>query len=286
MGRARREGYSPPPTDYANANDSHLSERYSAKEFIKYYQGLVYGAGEGEKALIFASLENIAKLGEATKTILSDATFNTVPKMVIVKEKPYQILIVYAEYNGHVFPILKAIMNRKTRTAYDSVYCKLKELLPDSVKPSLVVTDYEQALQGAMAAVFPEARIVGCWFHYSQVRSILYHLLATSCQLKYLHLQAVFKNMTHLGLLPTFRENQAFTLWLELCMALPLLPEHDIEEAWNELKTMPVADVPAQPFRKFKSYITKTWIQQRLHVLSVYGQVREIIFIYWQLVAN
>ena len=78
MGRARREGYPPPPTDYENANDSLLSERYSAKEFTKYYQGLVYGAGEGEKALIFASLENIAKLGEATKTILSDATFNTV----------------------------------------------------------------------------------------------------------------------------------------------------------------------------------------------------------------
>ena len=93
MGRARREGYPPPPTDYENANDSLLSERYSAKEFTKYYQGLVYGAGEGEKALIFASLENIAKLGEVTKTILYDATFNTVPKMVIVKEKPYQIPI-------------------------------------------------------------------------------------------------------------------------------------------------------------------------------------------------
>ena len=69
-------------------------------------------------------------------------------------------------------------------------------------------------------------------------------------------------------------------------MALPLLPEHDIVEAWNELKTMPVPDVPAQPFRKFKSYITKTWIEQRLNVLSVYGQVNEIILIYWQLVAN
>ena len=90
-------------------------------------------------------------------------------------------------------------------------------------------------------------------------------------------LQAVFKNMTHLGLLPTFRENQAFTLWLELCMALPLLPEHDIEEAWNELKTMPLPDMPIQAFSKFKAYITKTWIQQRLNVLSVYGQVRVLI---------
>ena len=49
------------PTEYENANDSLLSERYSAKEFTKYYQGLVYGAGEGEKALIFASLEKSLK---------------------------------------------------------------------------------------------------------------------------------------------------------------------------------------------------------------------------------
>lgn len=60
-------------------------------------------------------------------------------------------------------------MTRKTRTAYDAVYSKLKELLPDTVEPELVVTDYEQGLQGAMAAIFPQARIVGCWFHYSQV---------------------------------------------------------------------------------------------------------------------
>ena len=99
------------------------------------------------------------------------------------------------------------------------------------------------------------------------------HMLTASCQRKnVLFLQAVFKNMTHMGLLPTFRENHAFTLWLELCMAIPLLPEHDIEEAWNELKTMPVPDVPKKLFLKLKKYITKTWIQQRLNVLSVHGQ--------------
>lgn len=96
MGRSRREGYPPPPTDCESANLSFLSDRYSGKEFSKYYQGLVCGTGEGEKALVFASRDNISKLGEHTKTILSDGTFHTVPK--IVKEKLYQILIVYAEY--------------------------------------------------------------------------------------------------------------------------------------------------------------------------------------------
>ena len=37
----------------------------------------------------------------------------------------------------------------------------------------------------------------------------------------------------------------------------------------------PVSNMPRGtmgPWRKLKSYINKTWIQQRLHVLSVFGQ--------------
>ena len=32
------------------------------------------------------------------------------------------------------------------------------------------MSDYENALQGALADIFPEADILGCWFHFSQVR--------------------------------------------------------------------------------------------------------------------
>ena len=55
--------------------------------------------------------------------------------------------------------------------------------------------------------------------------------------------------MSHLGLILKFRENQAFTLWLELTMALPLLPKEDIETAWNELNSMTVPDMPSEQFR-------------------------------------
>ena len=35
------------------------------------------------------------------------------------------------------------------------------------------MSDYEQALQGALANLFPEADVLGCWFHYSQVSELL-----------------------------------------------------------------------------------------------------------------
>ena len=44
----------------------------------KYYRGLINGAGDQEKALIFASERNLAKVGSHTKTILADGTFYSV----------------------------------------------------------------------------------------------------------------------------------------------------------------------------------------------------------------
>ena len=55
-------------------------------------------------------------------------------------------------------------------------------------------------------------------------------------------------------------------------MAVPLLPEDKIVDAWSELKIYPIPDAPAVPLAKFKRYLEKTWIVQRLGVLSVFGQ--------------
>ena len=64
-------------------------------------------------------------------------------------------------------------------------------------------------------------------------------------------------------------------MWVQLVMAMPLLPQDRIVEAWNQLKIYPVSNMPRGTmglWRKLKSYINKTWIQQHLHVLSVFGQ--------------
>ena len=55
-------------------------------------------------------------------------------------------------------------------------------------------------------------------------------------------------------------------------MAVPLLPEDKIVDAWSDLKIYPIPDAPAVPLAKFKRYLEKTWIVQRLGVLSVFGQ--------------
>ena len=133
---------------------------------------------------------------------------------------------------------------------YDVVYARLKELIPVTVEPEMIMSDFEIALQEGLAQVFPSAQILGCWFHFSQV-SIEFQLLTTSCQLQFDFIfQNVFKYMAHVGLTKAFRTNDAFKVWMKLTMALPLLPKEDITVVWNELKHQPIPGLlSSQPFR-------------------------------------
>ena len=223
----------------------------------------------------FIFSENLAKLGIHTKLSQCDGTFRTAPSTTIGRF--YQNLMLHFKFEGHVLPFFKAIMTGKSGPLYKVVFHKMKEELPESVKIETCMCDFEPALQNGLQEIFPDAIITGCWFHYSQVSKLelLYFCWQQCCQLYKLHFQCIFKHTVHFGLKACFVECEEFTVWVQLVMALPLLPQDRIVEAWSQLKIYPIPNMPngtLGPWRKLKSYINKTWIQQRLHVLSVFGQ--------------
>ena len=131
-------------------------------------------------------LGNLSKLGPETKVFWADGTFRTAPALRD-NTHMYQLLRVYSDYKGKTFPIFQAIMSGKSKSLYDVVYARLKELLPETVEPEMIMTDYEIALQGGLSDIFPSAQVLGCWFHFSQVSNekliIIIMLLVTSYQL-------------------------------------------------------------------------------------------------------
>ena len=124
MQRQRRENFPPPPLNAEEAHEFLTSVRYSSQNFAKYYQGLVRGSQDNETALTFAHEGNLSKLGPETKVLWGDGTFRTAPALRDNKHE-YQILRVYGEYKSYTFPIFQAIMNKKSKSLYDSVYSKL-----------------------------------------------------------------------------------------------------------------------------------------------------------------
>ena len=83
---------------------------------------------------------------------MCDGTFKTAPSTSDNKHF-YQNLILYAKYGDHVLPFMKAIMTGKCRPLYDKTFQKMKEHLPSSVNPETVMSDYEQAIQGALSDI-------------------------------------------------------------------------------------------------------------------------------------
>jgi len=72
---------------------------------------------------------------------------------------------------------LYAILNRQTENVYIRLWQFLRRDLPFDIfdwENLQIVTDFETAMRNAVRRVLPECRLVGCWFHFSQVCILLY----------------------------------------------------------------------------------------------------------------
>lgn len=59
-------------------------------------------------------------------------------------------------------------MTHRVTEAYAAMFQELKKLIP-SLAPTHIMSDFEEAERNACRKAFPEAKILGCYFHYAQV---------------------------------------------------------------------------------------------------------------------
>lgn len=69
-------------------------------------------------------------------------------------------------------PLIRILMSRKTERAYKDVLQVIKKEIAPNMKFSSIIGDYELALRNAIEAVYPEVKLLGCWFHFNQVSYI------------------------------------------------------------------------------------------------------------------
>ena len=61
------------------------------------------------------------------------------------------------------------LMERRTKEAYCAVWKFIKKTFPN-FHPAAAMSDFEEALRNSLEEEFPGTKILGCHFHYSQVR--------------------------------------------------------------------------------------------------------------------
>lgn len=132
-------------------------------------------------------------------------------------------------------------MIRKTSAAYAAVFKYIEENIC-KLNPTSFMTDYECAMRNGLRAVYPNAKLHACWFHYTQ-----------AVRRKSSKIPNFFKELAKHEYL-----NRIYHKFL----ALPLLPQHEIMNAYSMLKMAIECRSETNIFEEFLQYFSKQWLQR------------------------
>lgn len=143
-------------------------------------------------------------------------------------------------HSFQAFPFAFVLMSKKSRIAYEHVF-RFIEHNVFSLKGKSFTTDYEVAMRLALQTVYPNTRMVACWFHFTQ---------------------AVKRKASKIDDFVKFLRSdaEASTLYHKM-QCLPLLPAKEIQSAFIALKTAANA-VDKSKFRDFMKYYEAQWLKK------------------------
>lgn len=131
-------------------------------------------------------------------------------------------------------------MTRKTEACYIHLFEYIDEYIM-KLMPASFMTDFERAMRNALKKVWPLVDLFTCWFHYCQ---------------------AIKK---HSSQIPEFMgilrgEPSTLKTYYEI-MCLPLLPSHQIQDAYNEIK-LEATTRYGELYSKFMRYVESQWLKK------------------------
>lgn len=183
----------------------------------------------GKRLLIYVS-PTAAKMFQRAKLILGDGTFKVV-------KKPFsQLYTLHADLGSTrnrkiIVPLAFAILPDKSQETYTTFLTILKEKLP-LWNPTFFKIDFEIAMYKAIKATFPDAKISGCSFHYSE---------------------AIKRKTKKLKL----KKHKFVTL----CKSLAQLPPQLIPEGWLSVQSLIPDTANGQ---KFVDYFISQWMSNNV----------------------
>lgn len=233
MYKRRRLAQPALPTTTAEADNIVRDSRYAQINGELFYRG-VADAHDNGSALLFASEQQLELLKSAGQ-VYFDATFKVVPALY------YQLFTIFAPHADATFPVLYALMTRKTQALYRAVFEMLKALVPDFA-PTLAMADFEDAPVSAFQEVFGNVAVAGCWFHYAQ---------------------AIVKRLQKAGLKEAYQRQNDVKDTVQCLICLPLLPGREIEQALYEVRAAISSDVErTHQLQQLVAYVKRQWIDK------------------------
>ena len=187
----------------------------------------------GQTTLIFYSVEMMTFLSEATN-IQFDGTFLTVPILFV------QLWTFFVAVGRHTMPIIHCLMTSKSQELYSAIFKDLVAYVPQ-FQPIASMSGWEPADRNAFKESYPQMKVYGCWFHFTQRN---------------------WAKTQKLGLSQIFKNNFHISKFIRQLMAIPFLPAPLIAPTFTliEVPVLPNEDMPR--LEKLKKYFKKRWLNQ------------------------
>jgi hypothetical protein len=141
-----------------------------------------------------------------------DGTFKTVPT---VFRQLYTIHAPVGGENSRILPLVYSLITSKSEEIYKSLFEELVDFAAENgltLRPSIILTDFELASINASRHVFSNVENKGCFFHLGQ---------------------SVWRKIQSCGLATRYGNDEQFSLMLRHLFALAFLPPEEIPAAFD-----------------------------------------------------
>ena len=196
---------------------------------------------DGVRIIILSSRKMLTLL-KAAEYWFCDGTYK------VVRKPFYQLWSIHVFIqSGHSMkqiPVAFVLMSHRRQKDYETVLYHLRRKV-GSFNIQRVVLDFEAAAWQAFRSYMPHVTVKGCMFHFTQ---------------------AIFRKVQLQGLQASYNEKSDVYRLCKSLMALPMLPELVIVEAFEALiENVYTAHIEADNrVQHLVEYVRKTWIESRL----------------------
>ncbi|CAF1277492.1 unnamed protein product [Rotaria sp. Silwood1] len=163
-----------------------------------------------QRIILFESHEQLKMLFSA-EVILMDGTFSACPKIFD------QIYTIHCIKYKQSFPCVFGLLPNRHKNIYSFLFHELRYAalqMKLDFSPKIVMSDFESGLASAVKSEFTTAKHSFCFFHFTQ---------------------AIYRNIQQLGLSSMYNDGGNVKSFCRKLMALALLPETVIEDAYDDL---------------------------------------------------
>lgn len=185
------------------------------------------------RIIIFAGEYCREILKKPNLTVFCDGTFKFCLKPFA---QMYTLHVDLGSTDTHrnIIPVIYALLPNKTTNIYVTLFRLIKSQIPE-FDPHIIILDFEQAPMLAVRRVYPQANIVGCYFHFCR---------------------SLWRKVEQLKI---NKKSKIIRKHIKRCTVLALLPREVIDNAWLYVMSQCPND---ETLVLFNDYFVNTWLTE------------------------